>query len=68
MSPLLQLLRHVCDAASLANPRGRIFDMDKDPGAVALGKKRAQNLRKKLGSKKALTEHMRKVRAGEKLS
>jgi hypothetical protein len=25
--------------------------MDKDPGAVALGKKRAENLRKKLGSR-----------------
>jgi hypothetical protein len=41
--------------------------MAKDPGAVALGKKRARNLRKKLGSRKALKDHMRKVRAGEKL-
>jgi hypothetical protein len=44
------------------------FDMDKDPGAVALGKKRALNLRKKLGSERALKPHMRRVRAGEKLS
>ena len=42
--------------------------MAKDPGAVALGKKRAKNLRRKLGSKEALTEHMRQVRAGKKLS
>jgi hypothetical protein len=39
--------------------------MTKDPGAVALGKKRAKNLRKKLGSEKALKEHMRQVRAGK---
>jgi hypothetical protein len=42
--------------------------MSKDPGAVALGKKRAQNLRKKLGSEEALKEHMRQVRAGKKLA
>jgi hypothetical protein len=28
--------------------------MDKDPGAVGLGRKRAENLRKKLGSAEAL--------------
>jgi hypothetical protein len=42
--------------------------MAKDPGAVALGKKRAKNLRKKLGSQAALNEHMRQVRTGKKLS
>jgi hypothetical protein len=42
--------------------------MAKDPGAVALGKKRAENLRRKLGSDEALKEHMRNVRAGKKLS
>jgi hypothetical protein len=42
--------------------------MEKDPGAVAFGKKRALNLRKKLGSKKALTEHMRKVRRSARAS
>lgn len=42
--------------------------MAKDPGAVALGKKRVQNLRKKLGSDEALKDHMRQVRAGKKLS
>jgi hypothetical protein len=42
--------------------------MDKDPGAVALGRKRAENLRKKLSSDEALKEHMRRVRAGEKLA
>lgn len=41
--------------------------MENNTAAAALGKKRAQNLRKKLGSK-ALKNHMCKVRAGEKLS
>lgn len=42
--------------------------MAKDPGAVALGTKRAQKLRTKLGSEEALKEHMRQVRAGKKFS
>lgn len=42
--------------------------MAKDPGAVALGKKRAKKLRVALGSDEALKEHMRRVRAGRKLS
>jgi hypothetical protein len=42
--------------------------MAKDPGAVALGRKRAENLRRKLGSDEALKDHMRRVRAGEKLA
>jgi hypothetical protein len=40
----------------------------KRPRRRRLGKKRAQNLRKKLGSDEALKDHMRRVRAGEKLS
>lgn len=42
--------------------------MANDPGAVALGKQRAKNLRKKLGSEEALKDHMRQARAGKKLS
>ena len=42
--------------------------MDKDPGAVALGEKRAENLRKTLGSEDALKEYIRQVRAGKKLA
>jgi hypothetical protein len=42
--------------------------MEKNAAAVALGKKRARNLRKMLGSKKAFKEHLRQVRAGKKLS
>lgn len=42
--------------------------MDKDSDAVGLGRKRAENLRKKLGSDEALKDHMRRVRAGEKLA
>jgi hypothetical protein len=42
--------------------------MAKHPDAVSLGKMRAENLRKKLGSEEALKEHMRKVRAGKKLA
>jgi len=36
--------------------------MEKHPDAVSLGKMRAENLRKKLGSDEALKEHMRQVR------
>lgn len=42
--------------------------MDKDSDAVGLGRKRAENPRKKLGSDEALKDHMRRVRAGEKLA
>jgi hypothetical protein len=42
--------------------------MKKDPGAVALVKKRAANVHKKLGSDDALADHMRRVRAGKKLA
>jgi hypothetical protein len=39
-----------------------------NPAAVMLGKKRAKNLRQRLGSNEALSEHMRQVRAGKKLA
>lgn len=42
--------------------------MEKDPGAVALGKKRAKKRRATLGSEEALKEYMRRMRAGRKLS
>jgi hypothetical protein len=42
--------------------------MDKDLGAVTFGKKRAQNLRSKLGSDEALKDHMQRLGAGKKLS